>query len=367
MKDFISILFSYIKKHIFIMLVFAICSIIFAVVFSLYNLPMEAVSYAVKLSVFALIIIAFFRFFSFYKKHKELEYLKNVITVSLPKFPEANNKIEKDYQELINILHESKLSVIYEKDNSFSNMMDYYTLWVHQIKTPISAMRLILQSSLQDSSKFQSEEFELNEDMLVASDKSINENVQREKEINEELLEQLFRTEQYVEMVLQYLRMESDSSDLLIRRYSLDKIVKQAVKKYAKSFIRKKIKLNYEDLDAGVITDEKWLVFVIEQLLSNALKYTYSGSISIYMDEILPETLVIQDTGIGIQEEDLPRVFEKGFTGYNGRADKKSTGIGLFLCKKIVKKLSHTISIESTLARGTKVKIGLDMLDIEIE
>lgn len=367
MKDFISILFSYIKKHIFIMLVFAICSIIFAVVFSLYNLPMEAVSYAVKLSVFALIIIAFFRFFSFYKKHKELEYLKNVITVSLPKFPEANNKIEKDYQELINILHESKLSVIYEKDNSFSNMMDYYTLWVHQIKTPIAAMRLILQSSLQDSSKFQSEEFELNEDMLVTSDKSINENIQREKEINEELLEQLFRTEQYVEMVLQYLRMESDSSDLLIRRYSLDNIVKQAVKKYAKSFIRKKIKLNYEDLDVGVITDEKWLVFVIEQLLSNALKYTYSGSISIYMDEILPETLVIQDTGIGIQEEDLPRVFEKGFTGYNGRADKKSTGIGLFLCKKIVKKLSHTISIESTLARGTKVKIGLDMLDIEIE
>ncbi len=208
-------------------------------------------------------------------------------------------------------------------------------MWAHQIKTPIAAMRLILQSE--------------------------------EKDCNDELLEQLFRTEQYVEMVLQYLRMTSDSSDLLIRRYSLDSIVKQAVKKYAKSFIRQKIKLNYEDLNVGVITDEKWLCFVIEQLLSNALKYTQSGSISIYMDDFLPETLVIEDTGIGIQEEDLPRVFEKGFTGYNGRADKKSTGIGLFLCKKILKKLSHTISIESTLGKGTKVKIGLDMLDVEIE
>jgi signal transduction histidine kinase len=344
MKDFTSILFSYIKKNIFILIAFAICSLIFALVFLLYDLPSEAVTYASWLSFFAFMIIAFLRFFSFYKKHNELNYLKNVITVSLPKFPQASNKIEKDYQELLTLLYESKLSVIYEKDNSFSNMMDYYTMWAHQIKTPIAAMRLILQSNLQSSPQT-----------------NLNHNLQ------EELLEQLFRTEQYVEMVLQYLRMESDSSDLLIRRYPLDSIVKQAVKKYAKLFIRKKIKLNYEDLNIGVITDEKWLCFAIEQLLSNALKYTYSGSISIYMDEILPESLVIEDTGIGIQEEDLPRVFEKGFTGYNGRADKKSTGIGLFLCKKILKKLSHTISIESTMDKGTKVKIGLDMLDVDIE
>lgn len=335
MKDFISVVFSYLKRQIFIILAFLICSLIFAVVFSLYDLPTEAVYYSVLLSFFALAIIALLRVFYYYKKHKELEYLKKVIAVSLPKFPEPNDKIEKDYQELLSILNDSKLSVIYEKDNSFSNMMDYYTLWAHQIKTPIAAMRLILQSE--------------------------------EKENNEELLEQLFRTEQYVEMVLQYLRMQSDSSDLLIRRYNLDNIVKQAIKKYAKSFIRKKIKLNYEDLNIGVITDEKWLVFVIEQLLSNALKYTHTGSISIYMDEVLPETLVIEDTGIGIQEEDLPRVFEKGFTGYNGRADKKSTGIGLYLCKKVLKKLSHTISIESILGKGTKVKIGLDMIDIEVE
>jgi len=136
--------------------------------------------------------------------------------------------------------------------------------------------------------------------------------------------------------------------------------VKQGIRKYSKLFISKKIKLNYRELNYDVLTDEKWLVFVVEQILSNALKYTSAGEISIYMDDELPDTLVIQDTGIGIAQEDLPRVFEKGFTGYIGRADKKSTGIGLFLCKQILNKLSHTIAIESEVGRGTKVKIGFD-------
>ena len=150
----------------------------------------------------------------------------------------------------------------------------------------------------------------------------------------------------------------------MIKRYPLDDIVKQAIRKYAKSFIRKKIRLNYKDLNFNVLTDEKWLVFVVEQLLSNALKYTNEGHISIYLDDHLPNTLVIADTGIGIEQEDLPRVFEKGFTGYIGRTDKKSTGIGLYLCKQILNKLSHTITIESQVGKGTKVKIGLDVIDI---
>lgn len=335
MKNFISILSSYIKRHLAIIIALIIGVCIFAAVFSLYSLPVEAVVYSSILSAFAFVLIGFIRFFSYYKRHRQLEHIKNIIAINLPDFPEPMSTIEKDYQELLKLLDGSKLSVIYEKDNSLSNMIDYYTLWAHQIKTPIAAMRLILQS---DNS-----------------------------EINEELLEQLFKIEQYVEMVLQYLRMESMSSDLVLKKHSLDLIVKQAVKKYAKSFIRKKIKLNYEDLNCEVLTDEKWLVFVIEQILSNSLKYTTSGSISIYMDENSPKTLVIGDTGIGIQEEDLPRVFEKGFTGYNGHADKKSTGIGLYLCKRIINKLSHTISIQSTVGKGTKVKIGLNMVELEVE
>ena len=104
--------------------------------------------------------------------------------------------------------------------------------------------------------------------------------------------------------------------------------------------------------------DEKWLLFVIEQILFNALKYTNEGKISIYMER--NSVLVIEDTGIGIQSEDLPRVFEKGFTGYNGRNDKKSTGLGLYLCKRILTKLSHEINIESQVGKGTKVMIGLN-------
>lgn len=180
-----------------------------------------------------------------------------------------------------------------------------------------------------------------------------------------DLSEQLFKIEEYVGMALQYLRTENMGSDLHLRKYSLDYIIKQVVRRYSKLFIRKKIKLNYSDVNVFVLTDEKWLVFVLEQILSNALKYTNEGEISIYMDDKIPDTLDIEDTGIGIKEEDLPRIFEKGFTGFNGREDKKSTGIGLFLCKRILNNLSHSISIESKIDKGTKVKIGLDIVDLD--
>ena len=106
------------------------------------------------------------------------------------------------------------------------------------------------------------------------------------------------------------------------------------------------------------------LVFVLEQILSNALKYTKSGSIHIYLSPDAPKTLVIEDTGIGIAPEDLPRIFEKGYTGCNGRADKRSTGIGLYLCRQIMEKLSHTIRIESEMGVGTKVYLGLDTVSL---
>ena len=131
-------------------------------------------------------------------------------------------------------------------------------------------------------------------------------------------------------MVLTYVRMEDMSGDLMLKEYALDNLIKQALKKYSRMFAMQKLALHYEALRVTVTTDEKWLVFVLEQILSNALKYTVEGSISIYMED---DWLVIEDTGIGICSEDLPRIFENGFTGYNGRSDKKSTGIGLYLCK----------------------------------
>ena len=203
--------------------------------------------------------------------------------------------------------------------------MDYYTTWVHQIKTPISVMRMNLQGE--------------------------------DTEEHRELLAELFRVEQYVEMALNWMRLGSDSTDFLFREYALDGIIRQAIRKYAPQFIRRRIRLVYEPAEGKVLTDEKWLLFIIEQLLSNAVKYTQQGSVSI---RVVPEkVLEIEDTGIGIAPEDVPRIFEKGFTGYNGRADKKSTGLGLYLCRLTAEKLSHKISVESQVGVGTKVSIDL--------
>jgi len=166
-------------------------------------------------------------------------------------------------------------------------------------------------------------------------------------------------------MVLTFLRLNSESTDYVIREYDLDSIIRQVVKKFAGEFISRKLKLVYEPLNVKVITDEKWLSFVIEQVLSNALKYTPAGSISITLNQ--DKSLLISDTGIGIAPEDIPRIFENGFTGYNGRTDKKASGIGLYLCKRICTKLGHTIKAESVADEGTVIFIGLAREKVEVE
>ena len=187
---------------------------------------------------------------------------------------------------------------------------------------------------------------------------------EEETPISREMQGELFQVEQYVQMALQYLRMENMNTDLVFERQELDPLIHQAVRKYALLFIRRKISLQYEDVHCEVLTDEKWLEFVLEQILSNALKYTRQGQIKIYMDPQGSKTLVIEDSGIGIAPEDLPRIFERGYTGYNGRADKRSTGIGLYLCKQIMDRLSHTIRIESEMGVGTRVYLGLDTVKL---
>ena len=126
----------------------------------------------------------------------------------------------------------------------------------------------------------------------------------------------------------------------------------------------KKLKLDLEPIDCEILTDEKWISFVIEQIISNALKYTKEGSIHIYERN---QVLYIEDTGIGIKEEDLPRVFERGFTGYNGRLDKKASGLGLYLCYQIVKNLGYCIAIKSELGKGTIVSIDFHVDELKVE
>ncbi|HBV68791.1 MAG TPA: hypothetical protein DEF04_11885 [Clostridiales bacterium] len=327
----------YLRQRMRELLVLILFSVIFTVVFYLHNISTEAVIYAFAICLFMGMLLLAADFFVYFRKIKFLRRMQSSITISAEELPESRNLLEREYASLIKKLHEDKAKNITAFDNEKSGLIDYFTMWVHQIKTPIAAMRLLMQS-----------EDEPGEHM-------------------EELSVELFKIEQYVEMVLQYLRSDSSSTDYVLREYNLDDIVRQAVRKYAKLFIHKKIRLDYRDLNCSVLTDEKWTVFVIEQILSNGLKYTDKGEIRIYMEEYGTKTLVIEDTGIGIKSEDLPRVFESGFTGYNGRKDKKSTGIGLYLCKRILKKLSHSISIESEAGKGTKVRICFDTVRVEIE
>lgn len=328
MKFLISYL-NYRKKVILVSLIFAV---IFSVSFALYHLPLGAVLYPLALCLLVALIFVIRDFYSIRKTHKDLEKIKKLTVYGMEFLPEAKNEIEKDYGDVANILFEENKQIRLKMEERYNEMIDYYTMWAHQIKTPIAAMRLNLQNEDSDFSR--------------------------------RLTEDLQRIEQYVEMVLCYLRLDSNSSDYVIREYDIDSIVRQGIKKFASQFIRKKIKLDYRPSDLKVVTDEKWLLFVIEQVLSNSLKYTKQGSISVFVND--NQELCIKDTGIGIAPEDLPRIFENGYTGYNGRNDKKASGIGLYLCKRICKNLGHEITASSVLGEGTTIKINLNQKKIFI-
>ena len=332
-SQFLSVIRGYIKQNIKVLLLFIVFALVFCIVFSLYDLEIEAISYSVMLCTFIGLIYICINFINYYKKHIQLYKLQNEISISLENLLSPKTLMEEDYTNLILNLNKEYKNYISKSDIAKSDMIDYYTMWVHQIKTPISAMKLLIQTS--------------------------------ESEISSDLSSELFKIEQYVEMVLSYIRLGSNKNDFVIKEYDLDNIIRQAVRKYAPLFIRKKISLDFQPTNYKVLTDEKWLVFVIEQLLSNAIKYTNKGKISIYSLE--NKKLVIEDTGIGISKEDIPRIFDKGFTGYNGRTDKKATGLGLYLCKNILDKLSHKISIESEVGVKTKVILDLSMLNVNIE
>ena len=323
---------SFLKARKVPIIIFTGIVAIFGILFCLYDIPSDAIIYGVRLSIVWSGVCFLIDFYKYYKRHKLLHISREQFFEDAEQLPEYMDVIEGDYQELAKELYQSKRELISENRTARKEMLDYYGMWVHQIKTPIAAMRLLLQ--------------------------------EEDTPLSREMQSELFQTEQYVQMALQYLRMEKMTSDLVFARYDLDALIRQAVRKYAPLFIRRKIILSYEPVHCEVLTDEKWLVFVLEQILSNALKYTKSGSIHIYLSPDAPKTLVIEDTGIGIAPEDLPRIFEKGYTGCNGRADKRSTGIGLYLCRQIMEKLSHTIRIESEMGVGTKVYLGLDTVSL---
>lgn len=305
------------KKEI---LLCTVSIVIFAVIFLLYRLPWEPFLYAS--SIYGLLCLLYICI-DLYQRKKKHVYLSMMNPLE-DKIYDVTSCLDYDYQQLLCQLKKAYEDISLQCLQKEKDMIQYYSIWVHQIKTPISAMKLMLANEMSEEA--------------------------------EQLKVCLFQIEQYVEMALTYVHLSNNVSDYVFCSHSLDSILKSVIHKYTPLFIHKKLTLSYQPCNLEVVTDEKWLSFVLGQIIENAIKYTFEGGITICLEYGM---LCIKDSGIGIDAQDLPRIFEKGFTGNNGRMYKTATGIGLYLCKKILSNLSHEIYISSELGIGTSVYIQL--------
>ena len=285
----------------------------------LFGISANDIYYFLVVSLFVSLIFISGDYLSFRKKVKALENISANASAECVAPYEAGNEIERLNGEITEKLAYFVGRQREELTAERADQLDYYTMWLHQIKTPLSAMRLALDKPSPDT-----------------------------KVLNEEL----FKTEEYVAMALDYAKMRDITSNMVIKEYPLDKIIIDNVKKYSTLFIMKGLYADVTPTNIKLITDERWLGFVIGQILSNAVKYTASGGVRIYAKN---EALIIEDSGIGIMEEDIPRIFEKGYTGYNSTYDKRSSGLGLYMARTVANALGIRILIESALKKGTRV------------
>lgn len=300
------------------------CQAVMLSVFVLYRLEMTPFLYALWINILVLLVFVVCSFVKYRTRHKERQrILESVLNESM-EFPEAESLEDEDYQKILTVLNSRCNELTNRLGSETRDMSDYYTIWVHQIKTPISVLYMLL-----------------------------NEDTQKDRSCRDEL----FKIEQYVNMVLNYLRLGSETNDLVLKEQSLDELIRGAVRKYASLFINRKLSISYEPVELKLVTDEKWFSFILEQILSNAVKYTLNGGVTIKAES---GKVSISDTGIGIEAEDIPRIFEKGYTGFNGRSGRKSSGLGLYLCSLAARKLELKLSVESEPGVGTTFIIKYD-------
>lgn len=321
---------AYLKSRLRVAVLLLVCAAIFAVSFALYHLPLAAVAYPALLCGLLLCGVLAVDFGRTRGRHRAIEAAQHDENAVLP---EARTLEEAELQALVEAMRRQQSESDNQAAARYRAMIDYYTVWAHQIKTPIASMRLTLRGEDSESAR--------------------------------RLSADLFRIEQYADMVLAYLRLDSESSDYVFREQELDEIVRRAVRNFSTEFIARRLHLTYERLETRIVTDEKWLGFVIEQLISNALKYTREGGIRIYMKD--QYVLCIEDTGIGIASSDLPRVFERGYTGFNGRGESHSTGIGLYLCRRVCEKLGIRLSARSQVGQGTQIMLDMAQEPVRAE
>ncbi|MGG5372881.1 ATP-binding protein [Enterococcus sp. AZ196] len=274
-------------------------------------------------TMFMLVVYSIVSFYRAARKQKRLEQLitKDLQLGSLVFLPKAQTLSEKNYQETLRLVLETKNQQQEALQQKQKDMLNDFGLWLHQIKTPVAALDLLIQSGQLEPRMMKNEVFKINE---------------------------------YLQMILNYMRQNLDQADLVFQQLSIEKVVKSVVKKYATFFSQKDLSLQLGQLEGVVYSDKKWLIFILEQVIFNAIKYTENGTISISFAD---NQLTIRDTGMGIQAEDLPRVFEKGYTGLNGREQQRASGLGLYLSKEAAAKLGCRIYIESKVKKGTAVTI----------
>ena len=331
---------NFIKQNYIWILMIVTMSCIHLLYMYLIGARKQDVVYAAVLDAMIIIITVLAGFLGYSSKVKALSNALERPVEEQAQLPEATDDVEILYHRLL----ENQSIARSESESSAairqSQMRDYYSMWVHQIKTPISAMKLLLEAEREELGQ------------LICDDEQsqclLSDNM-------DSFEDELFRIEEYVSMALQYQRVSSTENDFVLEKVSVDGVIRDTIKKYAKIMIRRHIGMNYSGTVQEVYTDGKWLAFILEQLLSNAIKYTPQGFVKIETAKKANLFFItIKDTGIGIKAEDLPRVFEKGYTGYNGHADKKATGIGLYLCRQMADKLGHTIRIESEIGKDTR-------------
>lgn len=327
------LILSYLRAHLGIALFVPGCALCFYLVVYLHGVPAEPVMYASALCMAAGAVCVLPGYWRFRRRYRALELVLHGLPESRDRLPAPVGAVEEGYQEavqqLCTLLAQSETTRRRERADS----ADYFTTWIHQIKTPIAAMQLILRE----------------------------EDTARSRELSAEL----FRIDRYAEMALTYARLESPSGDLVLTQVALEPVVRRVVRQYAAQFVRRRIALKCEIAPITALTDEKWLAFILGQILSNAVKYTESGAVTVRVTE--DALLSVSDTGIGIAPEDLPRVFEKGFTGYNGRAGRKSTGLGMYLSRRAAEMLGHSLSVQSAPGQGSTFTLDLRRNEVGIE
>lgn len=290
----------------------------------LYDVRMEPILYTTFLLILFVLPFVFWDLRRTYQKYVRLKKIEHTKFPVLPDLPMADTLLEKSYQQVIKQIFQTWQTERADQRKTNAERDDYYTLWTHQIKTPIYSMDLMLQTGDTTPSKWKAE---------------------------------LLQVSRYIDMALKYLQLENQYSDLCLEQVELLPLVQEAIKKHSVIFIAKRLKIDLHDLNGTVLTDKKWLLFILEQLVSNAAKYTEQGSITIYQPT--PLQICVSDTGIGITAEDLPRLFEKGYTGFNGRIHQKSTGCGLYMCKKVSLLLGYKLTVSSQINKGTTVTVNL--------